>query len=70
MPAEVGDVDAGRDRRLHGIEFDELYTITNMPISRYLEWLERTDNLAEYMEKLVAAFGKLEKEFKILKSLA
>jgi radical SAM/Cys-rich protein len=43
--------------RLHGIEFNDLYTITNMPISRYLEWLEQSGNLEAYMSKLVAAFN-------------
>jgi len=43
--------------RLHGIRFDNLYTITNMPISRYLEWLVDTDNLDGYMDKLVQAFN-------------
>ena len=28
-----------------------------MPISRYLEWLEHSGNLAAYMEKLVQAFN-------------
>jgi len=44
-------------QRLHGIAFTSLYTITNMPISRYLEWLERTDNLEGYMQRLVDAFN-------------
>jgi radical SAM/Cys-rich protein len=44
-------------RRLHGVEFDGLYTITNMPIARYLEWLERSGNLARYLEQLVAAWN-------------
>jgi radical SAM/Cys-rich protein len=44
-------------RRLHGIEFDALYTITNMPISRYLEWLERSGNLQGYVQALVSAFN-------------
>ncbi len=43
--------------RLHGIEFSALYTITNMPISRYLDWLERSGNLASYLQKLVDAFN-------------
>lgn len=43
--------------RLHGIGFDTLYTITNMPISRYLEWLLESDNLEAYMRRLVAAFN-------------
>jgi radical SAM/Cys-rich protein len=44
-------------RRLWGIEFDALHTITNMPISRYLEWLMESGNLAAYLEKLVSAFN-------------
>jgi radical SAM/Cys-rich protein len=43
--------------RLHGIRFDRLFTITNMPISRYLEWLVETDNLDGYLERLVNAFN-------------
>ena len=37
--------------------FDRLFTITNMPISRFLECLERTGNTDRYMELLVAAFN-------------
>ncbi len=44
-------------RRLHGIEFDTLYTITNMPIARYLEWLLASGNLERYMQRLVRAFN-------------
>jgi radical SAM/Cys-rich protein len=43
--------------RLHGVRFDALYCITNMPISRYLEWLIQSDNLTGYMERLVNAFN-------------
>jgi radical SAM/Cys-rich protein len=43
--------------RLHGVTFDALYCITNMPISRYLDWLIESGNLAAYMERLVAAFN-------------
>jgi radical SAM/Cys-rich protein len=44
-------------QRLHGVRFDALYTITNMPISRYLEWLVETDNLEAYLSLLVSAFN-------------
>lgn len=44
-------------KRLHGVDFDALYCITNMPISRYLEWLETSDNLGAYMQKLVSSFN-------------
>jgi radical SAM/Cys-rich protein len=41
----------------HGIVFNELYTITNLPISRYLNFWLMSDNLEEYMEKLVTSFN-------------
>jgi radical SAM/Cys-rich protein len=44
-------------RRLHGIEFNRLYTLTNMPIARFLEFLETQGRTAEYMERLVDAFN-------------
>ncbi|MEM9189491.1 MAG: arsenosugar biosynthesis radical SAM (seleno)protein ArsS [Myxococcota bacterium] len=48
--------------RIHGIQFDSLFTITNMPISRYLEWLVDTGNLEGYMEKLVQSFNPVAAE--------
>jgi len=44
------------DRR-HGIRFNNLFTITNMPISRFLEYLGESGNLAPYMDRLVKAFN-------------
>ncbi len=44
------------DRR-HGVTFDALYCITNMPISRYLEWLMESENLLDYQRELVRAFN-------------
>ena len=43
--------------RRHGVRFDALYCITNMPISRYLEWLEDSGNLERYLQRLVDAFN-------------
>ncbi|MBE0594786.1 MAG: arsenosugar biosynthesis radical SAM protein ArsS [Gemmatimonadales bacterium] len=43
--------------RSHGIRFNRLFTITNMPIARYLEWLEESGNLETYMERLAQAFN-------------
>ncbi len=40
-----------------GVTFDRLITINNMPISRYLEWLEQSGNLQDYMELLVNSFN-------------
>ena len=41
----------------HGIVFDHLHTITNMPISRFLEFLERSGNTQSYMDLLVRSFN-------------
>jgi len=43
--------------REHGVVFNHLYTITNMPISRFLDFLRETDNYEGYMERLVNAFN-------------
>jgi radical SAM/Cys-rich protein len=41
----------------YGISFNNLFTITNMPIARYLDWLRRSKNEESYMQKLVNAFN-------------
>ncbi len=41
----------------HGIVFNILYAITNLPISRYLDYLLQSGNYEKYMEKLVVAFN-------------
>lgn len=41
----------------YGIVFDRLYTITNMPISRFLDFLERSGNTERYMDLLVRSFN-------------
>ena len=44
-------------KRKYGIEFNSLYCITNMPISRFLEFLIQSGNYEQYMERLVQAFN-------------
>lgn len=44
-------------KELFGIEFNELFTITNMPIKRFLGDLEKSGKLNEYMELLVNSFN-------------
>jgi radical SAM/Cys-rich protein len=44
-------------RTRHGIEFNHLYTITNMPVSRFLEFLVESGNYDGYMERLANAFN-------------
>jgi radical SAM/Cys-rich protein len=43
--------------RRHGIVFDRLFTITNMPISRFLEHLEEKGQTETYLARLVAGFN-------------
>jgi radical SAM/Cys-rich protein len=40
-----------------GIQFNSLFVITNIPISRFLEYLIRSGNYDAYMEKLVQNFN-------------
>ncbi|MBK8550831.1 MAG: arsenosugar biosynthesis radical SAM protein ArsS [Ignavibacteria bacterium] len=40
-----------------GIVFNNLYTITNMPVSRFLEYLIDSGNYEYYMEKLINSFN-------------
>jgi radical SAM/Cys-rich protein len=39
------------------IEFNNLFAITNLPISRYLDYLLKSNNYEKYMEKLIAAYN-------------
>ena len=41
----------------HGVTFDALIALNNMPISRFLEWLEAAGNLQAYMELLVNSYN-------------
>ncbi|MDE0771377.1 MAG: arsenosugar biosynthesis radical SAM protein ArsS [Salibacteraceae bacterium] len=41
------------------IEFNNLFAITNLPISRFLDYLVASENYEDYMEKLVGAFNPL-----------
>ncbi|HSU77970.1 MAG TPA: DUF3641 domain-containing protein, partial [Burkholderiales bacterium] len=41
----------------HGVSFDALIALNNMPISRFLEWLQASGNLERYMELLVNAYN-------------
>ena len=41
----------------YGIRFDRLYAITNLPISRFLDYLVESGNYERYMEQLVNAFN-------------
>lgn len=41
----------------HGLVFNNLFTITNMPISRFLEYLLESGNYEYYMDKLIDSYN-------------
>ena len=60
MPGSQGGLEVEFKKRLgtkYGISFNSLFTITNLPISRFLEYLLRSGNYHDYMEKLVTSFN-------------
>jgi radical SAM/Cys-rich protein len=62
LPPKQEDLESAYRRELrarHGIEFSRLFTITNMPISRFLDDLQQSGRYTEYLQKLVDAFNPL-----------
>lgn len=60
LPPDQRNLEADFKRQLkkdHGIRFDNLYTITNMPINRFEKELRRDNMYEEYIEKLINAFN-------------
>jgi hypothetical protein len=60
LPPAQAAIEADFRRELkqrYDVSFDRLFTITNVPIARYLDWLRRSGNEASYMRKLVNAFN-------------
>lgn len=60
LPSLQGSLEAHYRQVLQekfGIVFNNLFCITNMPIGRYLNYLQRTDNYEDYMSTLVNAFN-------------
>jgi radical SAM/Cys-rich protein len=60
LPPDQAGLEATYRRELrsrYGIEFTRLFTITNMPISRFLDDLLRAGEHERYMDTLVAAFN-------------
>jgi radical SAM/Cys-rich protein len=60
LPPKQASIEADFKRELlnrYGIVFNRLYTITNMPINRFLAYLRRSGNEEHYMRKLLQAFN-------------
>lgn len=60
LPASQAKLETDYKRELakhFGIVFNNLYTITNLPIGRFASYLRHNNKLAEYMELLIQAFN-------------
>ena len=60
LPGDQSSLEAEFKRRLKSgfdIDFNELYAITNLPISRFLDYLIQTENYESYMQELIDAFN-------------
>jgi radical SAM/Cys-rich protein len=60
LPPDQTELEADYRRELKvnfDIDFDRLYTITNMPIGRFAAWLKHNGRLSAYMDLLAEAFN-------------
>jgi radical SAM/Cys-rich protein len=60
LPAEQAVLEADFRRQLssrHGVEFNRLYTMTNVPLKRFKEQLKQAGTYDDYMRTLVKAFN-------------
>ena len=60
LPPDQASLERDFKRKLrseYGIEFNQLFAITNLPISRFLDYLVNSGNYEAYMGKLINAFN-------------
>lgn len=60
LPPDQKAMEADFKRELgkrYGIVFDNLFTLTNVPVGRFLKFLQESGNLVGYYERLVKAFN-------------
>ena len=60
LPPKQSSIEADFKRELsrrYDVDIDGVYTITNMPISRFLEFLLKSGNYESYLEKLIDAYN-------------
>lgn len=72
LPPEQQTLEAAYKRELaerYGIQFNRLFTITNMPVSRFLDDLLQRQKYEEYVEKLIQNFNPTTVENLMCRSL-
>src|SRR5262249_589722 len=72
LPPAQSSLEADFKRELgsrYDISFNSLYTITNIPINRFLDFLRRSGNEDSYMKRLAEAFNPLAVEGLMCRSL-
>jgi radical SAM/Cys-rich protein len=72
LPAAQAGLEADYKRELkekHGLSFNSLYTITNMPINRFKLHLQKSGQYEAYMQKLLAAYNPAAAEGIMCRSL-
>lgn len=60
LPPAQNAIEADFKRELdkrYDIFFNQLFTIANMPLGRFLDFLKRTDNYEMYMQRLIDAYN-------------
>jgi radical SAM/Cys-rich protein len=60
LPPRQAGIESDFKRALkarYGIDIDAVFTMTNMPISRFLEFLLDSGNYDSYMQKIIAAYN-------------
>ena len=62
LPPEQFSLEAAYKKELgelFGIEFNQLFTITNLPISRFLDYLLKEEKYEDYMNKLIESYNPI-----------
>ena len=62
LPPDQGALERDFKARLarqYNLAFNNLFAITNLPVSRFLNYLVASDNYDDYMEKLVNAYNPI-----------
>lgn len=60
LPGSQGELEREFKQKLfdrYGIVFNDLFAITNLPVSRFLEFLINSENYTDYMNELVNAYN-------------